>query len=359
MASRKHRGVYENPKGSGIWWILYYDADGRRHREKVGRNSLAIEAYIQRKSEIRARTFSPPSRKDRISFKELATLCLEDKKNRITPASYYNEAHHLKHWISVFGQMSASSIPTARIAQSLNDLRKGRTNSTVNLFRMSLGSVFTFGIRTGRIHLEKNPIAAVRPFKENAWRIRYLHADEEESVRKEIRELYPDREPELDLALNTGMRRGEQFSLTWDAIDLELGVLTCYGKTGRRFIPLNEGSRTAIERLQKLSTGSSFVIPERKERDTRKDWRKWFETCVKEAGVVNFKWHDLRHTFASRLVMRGADLPTVQQLLGHKSILMTMRYAHLSGDHKKATIAKLDVAADPKAPRVVRMRRRA
>lgn len=357
MEQAKHRGVYEHPKGSRIWWILYYDADGRRHREKVGRHSLAIQAYIQRKSEIRTRTFAPPGRKDRISFKELATLCLEDKKNRIGLFSYDNEEIRVGHWISTFGSMSAAAVPIARIAQALNELRKGRTNSTVNLYRMSLGSVFTFGIRTGRIHLHKNPIAAVRPFKENEWRIRYLHVDEEESLRKQVRELCPNREPELDLALNTGMRRGEQFSLTWDAIDLELGVLTCYGKTGRRFIPLNDGSRTAIERLQKLSTGSSFVIPDRKQRETRKDWRKWFETCVKEAGVVNFKWHDLRHTFASRLVMKGADLPTVQQLLGHKSILMTMRYAHLSGDHKKATIAKLD--AETKAPRVVRMRRRA
>ena len=74
----------------------------------------------------------------------------------------------------------------------------------------------------------------------------------------------------------------------------------------------------------------------------QRDWRRWFEVCVKEANIENFTWHDPRHTFASRLVMAGVDIRSVQELLGHKSILMTMRYAHLSPAHQQANVEKLD-----------------
>src|SRR5271170_3881227 len=72
------------------------------------------------------------------------------------------------------------------------------------------------------------------------------------------------------------------------------------------------------------------------------DPKKWFETALRDAEIGNFTWHDLRHTFISRLVMRGADLRTVQELAGHKSITMTVRYSHLSPQHNQRTIELLD-----------------
>ena len=72
-------------------------------------------------------------------------------------------------------------------------------------------------------------------------------------------------------------------------------------------------------------------------------WRRWFERCVRLAKIRNFRWHDLRHTFASRLVMSGVDIRSVQELLGHRSILMTMRYAHLSPGHQQANVERLTV----------------
>ena len=81
----------------------------------------------------------------------------------------------------------------------------------------------------------------------------------------------------------------------------------------------------------------------------RRDTRRWFEKCIHQAGIQNFRWHDLRHTFASRLVMAGVDLRSVQELLGHKSILMTMRYAHLSPSHQQASVERLVKSANPEA----------
>jgi hypothetical protein len=69
--------------------------------------------------------------------------------------------------------------------------------------------------------------------------------------------------------------------------------------------------------------------------------RQWFEEALEEAKISNFRWHDLRHTFASRLVMAGVDLRTVQQLMGHKTISMTVRYAHLAPEHQLAAVQKL------------------
>jgi site-specific recombinase XerD len=76
-----------------------------------------------------------------------------------------------------------------------------------------------------------------------------------------------------------------------------------------------------------------------------KNSRTWFEVAIAEAKVKNFRWHDLRHTFISRLVMKGVDLRTVQELAGHKTISMTVRYAHLAPEHNQAAIEKLDPAA--------------
>jgi site-specific recombinase XerD len=349
MANPKHRGVFESPKHSGIWHIVYYDADHKRHREKVGPRQAAIGAYELRKTEIRLGKFFPP-RRDTIRFGELVKEALAHKQAHLAPASYLMDKNRAEKLLDGWRELAAGAITPQRIDERLTALRQGRfvphgpvrpalTGSTVNRYRSLLSSIFAFAVRTGRI--SANPVRLVPRYKENEHRTRYLDEDEEKGLRKAIRKNCPGREPELDLALNTGMRRGEQFSLRWDQVDLQGGRLTVVrGKTGRRFIPINAAARTALERLHAHSNGSAFVCPETKRQEQR-DWRRWFEDSVRLAGIENFRWHDLRHTFASRLVMAGVDLRTVQELLGHKSILQTMRYSHLAPSHLNAAVEKL------------------
>ena len=159
-------------------------------------------------------------------------------------------------------------------------------------------------------------------------------------MRAAVRSQSLEHEAEFDLALNTGMRRGEQYGLTWDRVDLERGILTVYGKTGRRFVRINSVARAAILHLHSVSNGSKFVCPD-KQREDQKDWRTWLDHACDSAKIDNFLWHDLRHTFASRLVMAGVDLRNVQELLGHRTIITTQRYAHLSPDHQRANVEKL------------------
>ena len=338
MKPRKNTGVQEWPPGSGKFRIDYYDREGRRHREMIGSEKLAINVYRQRRTEIWEGRFIPKPHGPKITFKELAEKRMAARRVHLAPSSYYSDKCRLKPLIKEFGSMPAEEVSVDRISAFLATLSEGLSGSTVNRYRSLLSNIFTESIRSGTVSF--NPLPRVDKFRESAPRIRFLDAEEEKSLRAAVRAQSAEHEAELDLALHTGLRRGEQYGLTWDRVDLDRGILTVYGKTGRRFVPINSAARAAIEQLWRASNGSKFVCPD-KRRDDQEDWRRWLVEACAAAKVENFRWHDLRHTFASRLVMAGVDLRSVQELLGHKSIVTTQRYAHLSPDHQKANVQKL------------------
>jgi integrase len=160
---------------------------------------------------------------------------------------------------------------------------------------------------------------------------------EETALRAVIAKSYSAHLPELEIALMTGMRQGEQFGLTWDRVDLDNATVRLNKtKNGKpRFVRLNSRALTVMRALRELSLkdgGRVFVLNQEP---------YWFGDAVEEAGIVDFTWHDLRHTFASRLVMAGVDIRTVQELLGHESVTMTMRYSHLSPQHCVTAVEKI------------------
>jgi site-specific recombinase XerD len=344
------RGIFEKPKGSGIYWINYYDSNGVRHREKIGKQSVAEQAYMQRREEVREGRFVEPRSAAKLKFSEIAEARMQAKEAYLAPASLRSDRLRLKLVLDHFGEWPVQKITPEAIDRFLATIRAPRKlrknkellvakGSTANRYRSLLSSIFSFAIRSRK--MTTNPCAQVQRFKEAEERVRFLDAAEEEALRKVIRKNHPDLEAEFDLALNTGMRRGEQFNITWDKIDLERGILEANGKTGRRFIPINAGARAAILQLHSISNGSQYVCPAKSHDGQKEDWRRWFEECVTEAGIDAFRWHDLRHTFASRLVMAGVDLRTVQKLLGHSTITTTMKYAHVSDQHLAAAVATL------------------
>ena len=107
-----------------------------------------------------------------------------------------------------------------------------------------------------------------------------------------------------------------------------------------RHVPLNQAAVKALETLRKLYPASELACGGAKEP------RRWFEPVLKDAKVSSFSWHCLRHTFASRLVMAGVDIRTVQELLGHKTIGMTVRYSHLAPKHTLAAVERLDAPTE-------------
>jgi integrase len=148
------------------------------------------------------------------------------------------------------------------------------------------------------------------------------------------------------VAVHTGLRRAEQFHLRWEDVDFANGILTVplakHG--GARRVPMNDTVRDFL-RAQPSRLKGTYVFPSltgETPLDACNFVRRVFLPALAKASIEGFRWHDLRHTFASRLAMAGVDLRTVQELMGHKTLAMTLRYAHLSPAHQRDAVQRLN-----------------
>jgi integrase len=182
---------------------------------------------------------------------------------------------------------------------------------------------------------KENPSRAVKLFKENNQRLRFL---EQEKIPKLMSSYHEHLKPILILALNSVMRKSEILRLKWHDIDFKRDIIHIYDtKNGEeREVPLNPIAKKTLIAVPKHPE-SPYIFCNKK-GESYGDIKKSFLTAIKKSGIINFHFHDLRHTFASQLVMAGVDLNTVRELLGHKSLDMTLRYSHLSPDHKKRAV---------------------
>lgn len=254
-------------------------------------------------------------------------------------------------------------------------LKLGRTTETINrdvaTFKAALSKAVEWGL------INTHPLAKLKLFKaDNSAKVRYLNDDEEQCLRMALHqreeEMFaarkranqwreersynllplPSREQFIDhikpmvlLSINTGIRQGELFSLQWQNINFDTKTLTIEGKLAKsgktRHVPLNNEAFSVLQKWHKTTSNNQLVFPN---RDGKKfdNVKKAWANLLKTAEVNNFRWHDMRHHFASRLVMAGVDLNTVRELLGHSDIKMTLRYAHLAPEHKAEAVAKLD-----------------
>ncbi|MBS0200539.1 MAG: site-specific integrase [Proteobacteria bacterium] len=239
---------------------------------------------------------------------------------------------------------------------------------TVTRNLSSLGAVLSKAVKWEM--LEANPVAKAQlKLAKSRSVVRFLSTAEEKQLRDALKEwdlklaaarisankwrqgkkvpLYPEvpengygnyLTPVVLLAMNTGMRRGELMSLEWSDINLEAKMLTVRSenaKSGKqRHIPLNAEALAVLKqwRSQVEGGGQVFGVV-----GPRKSW----ESLIVRSKIENFRFHDLRHHFASRLVMAGVDLNTVRELLGHADLTMTLRYAHLAPEHLAAAVEKL------------------
>lgn len=149
--------------------------------------------------------------------------------------------------------------------------------------------------------------------------------------------------PIVITALNTGMRKGEILKLRWDQIDLQHRfILLDKTKNGeRREIPINNTVQSVFHELSRR-IDVPYVFHDQKKLTPYQNVKRSFTTALQRAKITDFHFHDLRHTFASQLVMAGIDLVAIKELLGHKDIKMTLRYAHLAPAHKRKAVNVLD-----------------
>jgi integrase len=231
-----------------------------------------------------------------------------------------------------------------------------RTDAAVNREMSCLHHIFVKAVEWEM--MEQSPFDKGKSLrlKENNERNRYLTEEEIDRLLAEckpVKHLYRV----VKCAIHTGMRRGEIIGLRWDQIRNGFIYLEKTKTKNRREIPINDELDQLFKEIRKKQ-GLRFkkVFTYQPNQDRRKTpvknlqietkELKKFETAwrsaIKRARLENFTFHDLRHTFASHLIMRGASLKEVQELLGHKNIKMTMRYAHLSQEHKKKAVNLLN-----------------
>ena len=187
-------------------------------------------------------------------------------------------------------------------------------------------------------------VRKVKLLKGEIKRLRYLSEEEAERL---ISNCESYLKPIVITALNAGMRKGEIFGLTWDRVDLKNRIILLdKTKNGeRREIPINDTLLQALSGIVRR-LDCKYVFYNLNTLKPFDNIKRSFASALRKSHILDFHFHDLRHTFASRLVMAGVDLITVKELLGHKDIKMTLRYSHLSQAHVRQAISVLDKKCD-------------
>jgi integrase len=250
-------------------------------------------------------------------------------------------------------------------------MQSGNKPSTVNRKMGSISGVFSRAVEWE--YIDTHPMDRLKALKvDSMGLVRYLDAEENKRLREALDarqdEARAEREsankwradrgkdqmpsllqvpftdhlkPLVLVSLNTGMRRGELFDLKWSAVNFQTKTITAAGATTKtsdtRHIPMNKETLRVLEGWKKLAGKSRYVFPSQEGgrlKDVKSAWLKLLE----RSNIEGFRWHDMRHDFASRLVMAGVPLNTVRDLLGHADIKMTLRYAHLAPGTKAAAV---------------------
>ena len=220
-----------------------------------------------------------------------------------------------------------------------------KSNATVNRYLAALSTAISTAINEWG-WMEENPLRKVSKLKEPRGRVRYLSDEERELLLIACKESHnPDLYLTVILAMSTGGRRAEIWGLSWKCVDLKNGFIT-FEETKNdepRSVPLTgHALEMMLERSKTRRIETNLVFPSRVDPQKHFDFRRPFVMALKAAQIEDFRWHDLRHCAASYLVMAGVDMGTVAEILGHKTIQMTQRYAHLSPEHLKDAVAKMN-----------------
>ena len=321
-------------KRGEIYYLDYY-VDGKRIRRRIGKSkTLAQKALEARKGDVIRREYKIPLKKEKILFEEFAKIYLDYVKGYKKSAR--SDGTSLRNMMPYFKGKRLETIHPFAIETFKIKRRKEVKPASVNRELACLKHMFNMAIKWG--YAEKNPVKEVKLFKENNERLRYLSAEEEDAL---IEACAPHLRPIVIVALNTGMRKGEIFGLQWKLVDFRNRTIRIEKSKNNesRIIPMNELIFEVLRKQRKLNKKEYIFVNKNGKPYT--DVKHSFASALKRAGIRDFRFHDLRHTFASNLVMSGADIVTVKELLGHKSIKMTMRYSHLSQQHKKEIVERL------------------
>jgi site-specific recombinase XerD len=329
-------------KRGPVWWMSF-SYQGRQVRRSTGTSDRRLAEAILGKVKVQiveGRYFERREEQTR-TFAEM----MERYETEHVPklASQRAIRGYLRRLRPVFGHLTLAEITPQRIvAYKQQRYRDGVAPATINRELATMKHAFNLAIREWE-WCRENPVSRVSMEKEASPRDRWLTREEE----ARLLEASPPWLNELVLfGLHTGMRLGEMLALTWRGVDLFRNTVTVFrSKNGRRrTIPLNQTARALLKakaKVRALHTEHVFQSEAHTPLDPN-NVRRAFRRAVEQAEIEELHFHDLRHTFATRLVQAGVDLYKVQCLLGHQSPVMTQRYAHHSPESLRDGVATLD-----------------
>lgn len=262
------------------------------------------------------------------------------------------QQQQLGWWKDKMGAYALADVTSALIVQYRDELASGityrgtpRGPATVVRYMAALSHAFTIAVNEWQ-WLEDSPMRKVKKPKESRGRVRFLDDDERAKLLQACKEssnewLYIC----VILALSTGMRQAELMGLKWSDVNLkDRFIILHQTKNGeRRRVPLTGHALELLQehaKVRRLDT--PLLFPSAKHKDQPIDLRKPFHNALKHAEINDFKWHDLRHCTASYLAMGGASLAEIAEILGHKTLQMVKRYAHLSDGHVSSVVEKMN-----------------
>ena len=331
-------------------WYIDICFDNRRIREstKSSNKKFAEQLLAKRLTELRENKYFDIRKRQDISFEDFAGKYLNEYSIP-NKRSSSRDAISIRFLKERFAKKYLYQITPEDIEVYKNLRTKKVQQPTVNRELTCLKTIYSKAIEWG--YATENPVKKVKFFNEkNRARKRYLEWPEIEKLIGTC----PDRiKPIVIAALNTGMRRGELLGLEWKDVNFNGSVIAVRNTKNSedRVIPMTAALSTTLGKLQGRVNSKFVFCDSQGKRLSKTGWFYHdFVRAVKEAEIEDFRFHDLRHTFASHLVMGGADLLTVKELLGHKSIEMTQRYSHLSRYHKALAIESI---IGPKIGRVL------
>jgi integrase len=295
---------------------------------------------------IHERRHFPGNEAKRHTLTDLIERYRQDVLPHKRPSTICNQRHHLDYWQQQLGMYCLADITPARLVEYRDILKKTRSNATVVRYMAALSHVFTVAVKEWQ-WMDDNPLCKVRKPKEPRGRVRFLSDNERQRLLTVCKEsASPYLYTIVILALSTGARRGEILSLTWQNVDLQRSVITLQDtKNGeRRSLHLTGLALQLMHqhaRVRRNDTALVFPAPDgRKPLSVRTAW----DTAVKRANIPDFRFHDLRHSAASYLAMNGASLAEIAEILGHKTLSMVKRYTHLSEQHTRHVVERMNAA---------------
>ncbi|MCB2199511.1 tyrosine-type recombinase/integrase [bacterium] len=252
---------------------------------------------------------------------------------------------HIRYWRESIGAVTLADLTPSLIIQYRDKLiREGKSDSTANRYTTTLSRVLSAAEKDWE-WLDESPMRKVRKLKEPRGRVRFLDDDERARLLNACQESHnPDLYLAVLLSLSTGARRSEIWGLTWSQIDFNKSMATFHETKNneRRTVPIRGKALellTEKSRLRRIDTDLLFPgLDPQKPIDFRTAW----ENAVTKAELTDFRWHDLRHSTASYLAMSGATPSEIAAVLGHKTLAMVKRYAHLTEQHTSAILERMN-----------------